>query len=108
MRTLILIFLFLSPLIISGCSKGEYDTFATCLTEKEVIMYGTDWCSHCQNQKRMFGKSFQFVQYINCDRNKVACDGADVRGYPTWNINGTNYPGEQSLDRLAYLTGCEL
>ena len=28
-------------------------------------MYGTEWCPHCQDQKRAFGTSFKYVQYIN-------------------------------------------
>ncbi len=84
---------------------GQYDEFAQYLTEQGVKMYGTEWCSHCKNQKKLFGESFQYVDYIDCDRNKKACTDAGVRGYPTWNINGQNYPGEQSLQRLAQLSG---
>lgn len=109
-----IIFCFLFILIISvvltGCSRGpgKYDTFAQCLTEKGVKMYGTEWCSHCKNQKKMFGKSFQFVDYIDCDRNKDECLRNGVRGYPTWIIDGEKYPGEQPLYRLASLSGCEV
>src|SRR3989338_746412 len=93
-----------------GCSTGpgKYDSFANCLTEKGATMYGTEWCSHCKNQKADFGKSFKLVNYVDCDRNSQACLSAGVRGYPTWAINGSNYPGEQQLYRLASLTGCEL
>ena len=38
-------------------SEGGEVSLAQCLTEKEVIMYGTEWCSHCKNQKAMFGES---------------------------------------------------
>lgn len=27
--------------------SGKYDEFAQYLTEQGVIMYGTEWCSHC-------------------------------------------------------------
>ena len=109
-----IIFSFLVILIIStvlsGCSKGsgKYDGFAQCLTEKDAVMYGTEWCSHCQNQKKAFGSSFQYVYYVDCDRNKQECLDAGVRGYPTWIINGSKYSGEQPLYRLSSLTGCEL
>jgi glutaredoxin len=101
-------------ILIAGCSNGtnndpgEYDQFAQCLTEKNVVMYGTEWCSHCKNQKVMFGNSFQYVDYIDCDKNKNECVNAGVEGYPTWKINGKNYPGEQSLNKLSSLTGCKL
>ncbi len=104
------LFFLVSAALISGCSSkpGQYDAFAQGLPEKGATMYGTEWCSHCQNQKKEFGKSFDYINYVDCDRNKKECLLADVEGYPTWKINGTNYPGEQRLSRLAYLTGCKL
>jgi glutaredoxin len=87
---------------------GKYDEFAQCLTDKGAKMYGTEWCSHCKSQKKMFGNSFQYIDYIDCDKNKDACLEAGVRGYPTWKINGENYPGEQLFGRLSRLTGCEI
>ncbi len=71
-------------------------------------MYGTEWCSHCKNQKSMFGDYFQYIDYVDCDKNKDECLTAGIRGYPTWVIAGEQYPGEQSLERLAGLTGCDL
>ena len=85
--------------------QGQYDEFANYLTEQGVKMYGTEWCSHCQNQKKLFGNSFQYIDYIDCDKNKNECSIVGVTGYPTWSINGQNYPGEQSLERLAQLAG---
>ncbi len=99
--------------IITGCSDktskvGEYDSFAKCLTEKKLTMYGTEWCSHCKNQKKEFGSSFQYVNYVDCDKSSNKCAAAGVRRYPTWEFNGTLYPGEQALYKLATLSGCEL
>lgn len=89
-------------------SPGEYDDFAKCLTEKQAKMYGTDWCGYCQEQKKIFGKSFKYVDYIDCDFNQVECSSAGIKGYPTWIINGDSYSGVQPLERLSQLTGCEL
>ena len=61
------LFLLIISLVMSGCSsQGKYDTFAQCLTENEAVMYGTDWCSYCQNQKSLFGNSFNNIAYVNC------------------------------------------
>ena len=87
---------------------GEYDEFAQYLTAEGVKMYGTEWCSHCKNQKELFGNSFQYIDYIDCDRKKDECLRNGVKGYPTWIIEGIKYPGEQRLGRLADLTECEL
>lgn len=85
----------------------EWDDFATCLSENGAAMYGTDWCSHCQDQKEMFGKSFDKVNFVDCDRSREECLSAGIEGYPTWKVNGNNYPGVQSFQKLASLTGCE-
>ncbi|MBI2146731.1 hypothetical protein HYU22_05320 [Candidatus Woesearchaeota archaeon] len=55
-------------LLLSSCSSGpgKYDAFAQCLTENGVKMYGAYWCPHCLNQKEDFGKSWQYVNYIEC------------------------------------------
>lgn len=86
----------------------DLTSFAQCLTEKGVTMYGTEWCGHCKNQKEMFGNAFQYINYVDCDLDKAACSAAGVRGYPTWNIDGENYPGEKPLAQLSELSGCEL
>lgn len=89
-------------------APGIYDSFADCLTESGAVMYGTDWCHFCQEQKLMFGKSFSRVNYKNCDYEKQECDMAGARSYPTWGIKGVTYTGVQSLERLADLTNCSL
>lgn len=87
---------------------GGYDEFTLCLSESGLKMYGTEWCSHCKNQKKLFGNSFKNIDYIDCDKNKDICLSEGIRGYPTWKTNGQKYPGEQSLNKLSELTGCEL
>jgi hypothetical protein len=104
----------LATVLVFGCSKGpgKYDTLANCLTEKGVIMYGASWCTHCANQKALFGKSFQYVNYVQCSTDPTdphqlqQCTDAGVKGYPTWSINGTLYAGEQNLYTLAKNAGC--
>jgi len=80
---------------------------AKCLTEKGAKMYGASWCSHCANQKKMFGDAFQYIDYVECDTTgQEECNSAGIEGYPTWTINGQKYPGETSLENLAQLSGC--
>jgi glutaredoxin len=68
--------------------NGGYDSFAKCLAQKEIKMYGADWCSHCKNQKEMFGSSFQYVNYIECAEGqygqKQICKDNGIKSYPTW------------------------
>ncbi len=94
--------------LISGCSKTNYDSFAQCLTDEGMVMYGTEWCSHCKAQKELFGESFGYVNYVDCDLKEDECVEAGITGFPTWVIDGELYPGKQSIERLHYLTDCEV
>jgi hypothetical protein len=44
---------------------------ATCLDQTGAKMYGADWCSHCNNQKKEFGDAFEIIDYIDCESNKA-------------------------------------
>jgi len=74
-----------------GSNPGKYDSLAKCMTEKGVVEYGAFWCSNCAKVKRDFGKSFQYINYIECDprgENAQAqlCLEKDVKKTPTWTI----------------------
>jgi len=100
---ILVLFVFLQPSI-----EGKYDDFAKCLTNSGAKMYGTDRCSHCSDQKILFGSSFSHVNYINCDYQRNECIAAGVDRYPTWIINNKVNLGSQSLATLASLSGCSL
>ena|SRR3989344_3744993 len=101
---LLLVLFFSRP----NSSPGEYDTFASCLSEAGAVMYGTEWCPHCKEQKKLFGNSFKNINYVDCDIDSEECLINRVDGYPTWKVNGKNYPGVQPLTKLSLLTGCDL
>ena len=98
--------------IVSFSAPGKYDDFAKCLSEKGVKFYGSFWCSHCANQKAMFGKSFQYINYIECstpDGNSQLpiCKDAGVKSYPPWDFpDGTKETGEFTIQQLNNRTGC--
>lgn len=94
--------------VVDDVEDGQYDDFAKCLTEKGVVMYGAEWCSHCKNQKKMFGSSFQYIDYVECPDNPSLCNSEGITGYPTWKIGGSLYSGERSLESLALRSGCTL
>jgi glutaredoxin len=93
--------------------SNQYDNFAKCLTEKGATFYGTYWCPHCTNQKNLFGSSLKYVNYVECDpkgenAKPEICTQNNIRGYPTWIINGIHYEGEQSFQQLSSYTRCPL
>jgi glutaredoxin len=115
MKTLITVFIaiFVSIALYyifftTSITVGKYDEFSKCLTAKGVKMYGTDWCKYCQMQKELFGSSFKYINFVDCDKNRKECLEAGVNAYPTWIINGKNYVGLQQLVTLSQLSGCEL
>ena len=87
---------------------SPYVGFAQCVSDHGAVMYGTDWCAHCQAQKRLFGTAFKQVAFINCDYSQ-ACADHNVTGYPTWIFSDqSRLEGEQPMQALADKTGCKL
>ncbi len=90
-------------------SSPELDSFAKCLAEKQVTMYGASWCSHCQNEKRGFGTSFKYVPYVECTEETEKCAAAGIEAFPTWTFpDGRKFVGEQGIQKLSELSGCSL
>ncbi|MDS3859747.1 vitamin K epoxide reductase family protein [Thermosynechococcaceae cyanobacterium BACA0444] len=81
------------------------------LTQSGAVMYGAYWCSHCHDQKELFGKTaFKQINYVECDPGGQnpqpdLCRAKDVKSYPTWEIAQKNYSGTRPLPELADLSG---
>lgn len=93
--------------------SSSLDSFAQCLSSENVKMYGADWCPHCQNQKKLFGESFKYIDYTECADpldprvQAKACSDADITGYPTWKFtDGQKIEGEATFEELAEKSGC--
>ncbi len=122
MRRTLIIAVVIAALALAGCgTKGavnpllaEMDAFAQCLTDKGVKMYGAYWCPHCQNQKEMFGDSWEKVDYVECSLPEKAgqtqfCKDEGIKGYPTWEFSdGPRIEGEVTFQQLSERTGCSL
>jgi len=91
-------------------SSPEALVLATCLEGKDAVMYGAEWCPHCQNEKRALGiEAFSRIRYIECPQDPKTCMAAGIEGYPTWIIGGIlRLEGEQGLEKLSRATGCPL
>ena len=85
------------------------DEFAQCIAAKNITMYGADWCPHCQNEKKAFGESFEYIPYVECPDNTKQCLDAGIKGYPTWIFpDGKKLEGEQGVKKLSQESGCAL
>jgi glutaredoxin len=110
---LVILLIIASYFVYNNYNKKNYDDFAKCLTNKEVKFFGTFWCSHCKEQKKLFGNSVQYLNYVECDSrgknpNQELCQKEGINGYPTWIINNTKIEGVLSLEELADYSGCSL
>jgi hypothetical protein len=105
----------LVPNTVAGSSdESRMDDFAKCLTAKKATMYGSVLCSHCDDQKKLFRKSFSYVAYVECSvpfsrQVTPACQAAGIRYTPTWIFaDGDRSEGTQTLEKLSKKTGCPL
>jgi Zn ribbon nucleic-acid-binding protein len=104
----------LAIILVSSSGSSQYDNFAQCLTDKGTKMYGAYWCPHCQAQKKLFGSSWDKVDYVECatpgsNQQNQVCNDAGIKGYPTWIFgDGKSISGELSLQQLSSFTGCSL
>lgn len=90
-------------------AEASLDSFAACLAQKNITMYGADWCPHCQNEKQAFNDSFRLVPYVECPENTKLCIDLKITGYPTWIFpDGKRLQGEQGLAALSRESGCNL
>jgi uncharacterized membrane protein len=95
-----------APPAITTMSTSQAVEVAKMLRQSNAKMYGAFWCSHCYDQKQTLGlPAFQSVQYIECSRDGYQsqadlCRERNIPGYPTWEVDGKLYPGEQSLEEL--------
>lgn len=95
-------------------AREDIDAFAQCLSEKGAVMYGTFWCPHCAKVKKMFGESFRYVAYVECDprgenEQSELCLEKGIENYATFEFN--NNPnswlvGEPTFEDLAAASGC--
>lgn len=114
--------------LISGCvsqkeekassSSAALDSFAQCLTEKGVKMYGSYICSACLATKKAFDSSFEYIEEIEChpkgpNPQTDLCLKKDIKKTPTWILekDGTEIKrleGFQAMEGLAEFSGCSL
>lgn len=88
---------------------NELQEFAQCLTARGGVMYGADWCPHCQEEKAAFGAAFEIINYVECPTEPKRCLDAGIQSYPTWIFpESREFVGRQGLERLAEISGCLL
>jgi len=114
LAALVLIVIIVRAIDSGSVKPSSYDSFARCLSEQGIKMYGAAWCSHCQAQKAAFGSGWQYVNYVECSTQSDqpqanVCSQAGIEGYPTWIFgDGTKLAGELTFEQLSQKSGCLL
>ena len=97
-------------LIVTSESSIESIKFAKYLKDKGVIKYSAYWCPNCLNQSELFGKqAYKELQVVECAKDGLnsqtqLCIDKQIKGFPTWEINGKLILGVLSLKELSRLT----
>jgi len=94
-------------------TDAKWVGLAKALTTAGAKFYGAYWCSHCNEQKELFGDAVQYAPYVECAPNKndpyeqsSACKVAKIEGYPTWVFaDGSRVESVMSFEALARKIG---
>ena len=98
-------------LIIRTESTKESVALAKHLKDKGVVKYSAYWCPNCLYQSELFGKqAYKELNVIECARDgknsqTQLCIDKDIKGFPSWEINGKIIIGVQTLRDLSALSG---
>jgi thiol-disulfide isomerase/thioredoxin len=96
---------FEEPEVTTESPRGAAE-LAQKLKDGGAKMYGAFWCTHCFEQKEIFGREAQVaLPYVECypDGYKgpasiaKVCVDADIQGFPTWIIRGQKVEGDWPL-----------
>jgi thiol-disulfide isomerase/thioredoxin len=98
---------------VLATSDNKVVQLAQCIKDSGAIFYGAFWCSHCRQQKDLFGKeAMAALAYVECstpdgEGQTPICKDKKIESYPTWEFkDGTRTTGVQTLVQLAEKTSC--
>ena len=98
-------------LIVNSESTRESIKLAKYLKDNGVVKYSAYWWPNCLNQSELFGKqAYKELQVVECAKDGLnsktqLCIDKQIKGFPTWEINGKLILGVLSLKELSKLTG---
>jgi len=106
----IIILVFASFIVYSFVIKNNGispERVAQCLSDKGAKLYTSQYCPHCQEQKKMFGDALSKLDIAECSTQIEECQNAGITAYPTWIINGRKFLGTKDMNTLYDLSDCK-
>ena len=101
----VLAVIILSVIIMSRSHPEPEVEVAKCIGAKAVL-YTQLGCHACESQEKMFGDNYQYLSVVDCFFEREECIEKEIKGTPTWIINGEEQLGSRSIEELRELTGC--
>ena len=101
---------------VASPSKVSQEEFRVALAKHlqsiDAKLFGDFTCSHCSEQKSLFGDAISYIDYVEChpegeNPKPQLCESVGVRYLPTWWIKGELHIGLMSLEELARISGYE-
>jgi hypothetical protein len=89
----------------STIGNGVSSETAKCIA-KNSLLYVQLGCHACENQEKLFGDTFQYLNVVDCFYEREKCSEVEIQYTPTWIINGQKYVGIQKIEELKQITGC--
>lgn len=84
--------------------SDDRSELASCLATKDVKFYVSATCPACEEQKQIFGKSFDKISQVTCKSDRSNCGQVEI--VPAWKIDNTFYYGVKSMDELKAISSC--
>lgn len=106
--TLVIFILIIIIATLSFTIKPKNHTnqeLAKCIGERSTL-YLQLGCSHCEDQKNLFGENYQYLNVVDCFYDPQECTNNNIEATPTWKIKGNLYKGFQTIEELKSLTEC--
>jgi hypothetical protein len=82
-------------------------SFMSCLADKNVVVYGANWCGYTNSLVNNLG-GFSVIEpiYVECTVEEELCSQQNIVSFPTIKMNGEAVNIARTIDGFAGLTGC--
>ena len=103
MAIIILAIISISYFSLTKSTPETDEEIIKCIGEKATL-YTQLGCAHCKTQEELFGENIKYITVIDCFYEREKC--GKITATPTWVINGKEYLGLKSIDKLREITNC--
>ncbi len=106
--TIILIILVINAILLINYIKANNnldEKTAKCIAEKSKIIVSPT-CGWCAKQKQDLGEYSDYFEFIDISQNPEILKQYNIKGTPSWIMDGVVYSGYQTVKELKQITGC--